>query len=726
MLKPHPLFSLTWEIFPDVFASICGAVEKQVFGKMETVFQAHSWADCMWFTGTGKFLVIPDTAGFDAEDILISRTATLAEANESFSGHYWFAEAALFAEAVTYDSTLRAMTFAEAFTLKGEDLAQTLMNSPEGTALFCDYGKDLLSKMAVENPATWSYVRAQELSTTCVHQNAYYQEFHPDPKTVLKNVNLFKDAVSMRTWATARATGMAEVKKMLKSTNDRFWTLSRRGKSLLFPRMDSSISNSSVASSKEDELEEQSEEDFRALSSMTAEESYNKAKMQLRELAEGLLNKKVEVSQVAGSLSDSIPELLPERGTHDVFGQAAEREKSESCCVSLMALLVGSYKDYTYPQAEGVRLSESQWQQLQGLVQWTRPTASMIRAALVLLAIRALGKCKRILQQLPPSYHRPETAVIFLMGSYPDVVPSVKALNEEEVELMSKTLEVHKDFNLAQMLQGENVPASVLQLQGVIKKLGPGNFRFYILFLLGFMSGLAGGRGSRFMNARNASSVIAGMTTLLHILDSSPQAIYWSFIELRAKHLELPCANPEDMALARLACLARVQDQKGFKDLRQSWAILGLREKNSLVRHFLADGIDEPAFVCEFLPDCVAKARDNIHIGLPLLLEVLVQLVDDLQRVDVKIFEQKDVKMLSVDLSDMAAFITAVQNRFIFSTCISRSKIKMEESRWYLQMTSANWSRTHEPDSDTTTLAYGVKELLQRQKFMQEIVLSSR
>jgi hypothetical protein len=32
----------------------------------------------------------------------------------------------------------------------------------------------------------------------------------------------------------------------------------------------------------------------------------------------------------------------------------------------------------------------------------------------------------------------------------------------------------------------------------------------------------------RFMTARNAGSVIAGVTTLLHILDSSPQAIYWS------------------------------------------------------------------------------------------------------------------------------------------------------------------------------------------------------
>ena len=32
----------------------------------------------------------------------------------------------------------------------------------------------------------------------------------------------------------------------------------------------------------------------------------------------------------------------------------------------------------------------------------------------------------------------------------------------------------------------------------------------------------------RFMTARNAGSVIAGVTTLLHILDSSPQGIYWS------------------------------------------------------------------------------------------------------------------------------------------------------------------------------------------------------
>lgn len=74
-----------------------------------------------------------------------------------------------------------------------------------------------------------------------------------------------------------------------------------------------------------------------------------------------------------------------------------------------MALLMDSYEDYTRPQAEHVRLSASQWQQLRELVRWTEPTASKLRAVLVLLAIRALGKSQRIVQQLPLRCQRPES-----------------------------------------------------------------------------------------------------------------------------------------------------------------------------------------------------------------------------------------------------------------------------------------------------------------------------
>ena len=44
--------------------------------------------------------------------------------------------------------------------------------------------------------------------------------------------------------------------------------------------------------------------------------------------------------------------------------------------------------------------------------------------------------------------------------------------------------------------------------------------------------------------------------------------------------------------LVRLACLARVQDQKDYESLRLAWKALGDREKISLTDHFLADGIE--------------------------------------------------------------------------------------------------------------------------------------
>ncbi|CAJ1421769.1 unnamed protein product [Effrenium voratum] len=139
--------------------------------------------------------------------------------------------------------------------------------------------------------------------------------------------------------------------------------------------------------------------------------------------------------------------------------------------------------------------------------------------------------------------------------------------------------------------------------------MGDASFRFYIFFLLGFMSGLAAGQGSRFMNAKNADATIGGIRVLQRLMSVEPTAIYWGYLALRADKLALPFDSPEDLVLVRLACLARVQDQKGYELLRRAWHELGLRERRSLTDHFLADGIQEQAFVLEFLPNCVASAQ---------------------------------------------------------------------------------------------------------------------
>ncbi|CAE7384136.1 unnamed protein product, partial [Symbiodinium pilosum] len=159
------------------------------------------------------------------------------------------------------------------------------------------------------------------------------------------------------------------------------------------------------------------------------------------------------------------------------------------------------------------------------------------------------------------------------------------------------------------MLQGENVPGSVLILQKVIEELGADGedvFHFYILFLLGFMSGLAGGRGSRFLDSKNAEGVISGIRMLQQLLTGTPRGIYWGFLTARAQSLCLPKDTAEDLVLVRMACLARITDEQSYVSLRSSWDALGYRERNILTEHFLADGISDRAFIFEFLPACVA------------------------------------------------------------------------------------------------------------------------
>lgn len=272
------------------------------------------------------------------------------------------------------------------------------------------------------------------------------------------------------------------------------------------------------------------------------------------------------------------------------------------------------------------------------------------------------------------------------------------------------------------LLQAENCPASLKQLAGMLEEQPRELFKFYILFLLGFMSGLAGGQGSRIMGRGFAQSTILGIQMLQHILHRDPIVIYWNYMSSRGRQLDLPTGSPEDMVLVRLASLSRVQDISGFASLRATWHLLSGCDQEFLTRHFLADGINERAHVLEFLPLCLVNAAKNRHVGVTLLLEVLIGLLRNLELIQTLPASAPGTKMYIIDLSDLAEFLVAVNNRFIFQTCISRCKLRYADSRTYLQMTIENWSRTNETDSDATMLAYTMSELLQRQKLLDELM----
>ncbi|CAE7841271.1 unnamed protein product [Symbiodinium necroappetens] len=580
------------------------------------------------------------------------------------------------ARAKTTAKVLLQALLPQLFTLAGNDLADCIRKSPGCTRMFCEYAKEFVNAMQKAN-GEMPHEDQVKLSDRCCKQNSVYQILYPDPTTMLENIDILKEDVE---------EDEEEVIAGVESAD------------------------SSGSRSKETTLPEEKFPTESSMWPMRGHDMCHQMSMGLSTFVQAVVRPAasaaaVEADAMALKLQAVIPELNAQKGSHVVLKQPLERDRAESSCISVLALAAGKYDIFTKPQAPAAKLRAEQWYQLRDIIRWIRPTEEQLHAVMVLLAIRALGKSKAIVNQLPKSQRRPERAVLYLMEFHENVVPSSTRLDEDGLRRVRKALEVHETFNLAQMLQGENIPANVNQLQELIRgyaeegmevatnKFIAGVFRFYILFLLGFMSGLASGHG----NATNAPAVISGIGMLQHLMDATARGIYWGFAAAR------------DFVLVRLACLSRVQDAHGYKELRRAWDSLGAREQSFLVQHFLSDGLEERALVLEFLPACVANAKTNSLVGLTILLEVLVDLLSNLWMAVESMPNLKGVQMIPVDLSDMGEFIAAVQNRFVFQTCVSRCKFHFVDERVRVEMTGGNWGRTNDPDTDMTSLAYIVK-----------------
>ncbi|CAE7936522.1 eag [Symbiodinium sp. KB8] len=643
-LSKLPIFSLTLEIFPDVFAHVCTTLQKHVYEKGELVFAAGDWAESLHMTAAGIY-TLSDISLEEPDDRILKGDEV-----------HWFAEVSLYAETAIHISTLRAKNIAEMFMLSGDSLVSTVRDSPACSTLFCEYARDFIAKQRGVSDTHDDEVRH---ARDCCQKSRYYQELHPDQSKQFENIDIL-------TANSAEFLGFVDVQ--------------------------------GEAAAGRSPLKEAEPVKFSVASLIV-------------ELTDGTLG----AEGLPQKLHRLLPEIHPTRGTYSVFEEGAERGRAESACIGILALLANRYDIYTYVQSTN-KLSDLQWEQLQEIVRWITPTEKHVRAVLVLLAIRGLGKSKGLLSQVPEEDKHPERAVLYLMEEQINVVPSVAKLDAEDVALLQDTLLHHETFKLAQMLQGENVPASLAELQERFSQSGDGAFQFYVLFLLGFMSGIAGGLGSRFMTKKNADAVISCICMLQRLLEATPLGIYWGYLSARAGSLGLPCTTTEDLVLVRLACLSRLQDRDAYIALRKAWCTCSQRARMRLMSHFLADGMSDRAFVLEFLPDCISNARGNKLVGLSAFLVVLVDLLANLAIVTESSPNIDGRKLIHVDLSDMSAFTLAVQNCFVFRTCVSRCNFQIRGETVQVQMTSENWSRTQDPETDTTNMCHMITEILLQQQ----------
>ena len=197
----------------------------------------------------------------------------------------------------------------------------------------------------------------------CCKKNQHYQELYPDPKTRFKNITI---PLKLKRSASASASGEDGVssKGSVPMPRPRFSKSSRNSRS----------SKDSQGSVKAVEFDDNV--DFEPIASVTSmysrfsEVSAEAANPGLAAYLKDLDGETMETYKLVDDLQVILPELHSEHSPHVVFEQAAERERAESSCISVLALFKNRFDIFTQPQAPPVKLNEDQWMELQRLMNW--------------------------------------------------------------------------------------------------------------------------------------------------------------------------------------------------------------------------------------------------------------------------------------------------------------------------------------------------------------------
>jgi len=122
--------------------------------------------------------------------------------------------------------------------------------------------------------------------------------------------------------------------------------------------------------------------------------------------------------------------------------------------------------------------------------------------------------------------------------------------------------------------------------------------------------------------------------------------------------------------------------------LEEAWGNISRVDRSILIDHFLADGINDPAFLFVFLPLYLSNAKNNTHVGLKCAFEVLINLLEVLRAEGLG---GPEAMTTTVDLSDLAAFTKEVKSPRIFTVVAQQLKINAMETDVQLLVVTKHW-----------------------------------
>merc|ERR1711871_1904528 len=185
-------------------------------------------------------------------------------------------------------------------------------------------------------------------------------------------------------------------------------------------------------------------------------------------------------------------------------------------------------------------------------------------------------------------------------------------------------------FNVGQLLQGENLPSDLNNLETALKASTSNSntpLRFFIFTVTCIISGVLGHvsmKGSVYLNEDRGWPLLMALETLRDE-SGDPVERYWSFIRRRVSLFGVRVEGTvEDRVLARLACISRVTRVSEMAYLREYWYSMTRNERCYVCSRLGSNGISEQAFLLQYLPQFFTAARANDCLTLSDTFHVLI------------------------------------------------------------------------------------------------------
>ena len=357
-------------------------------------------------------------------------------------------------------------------------------------------------------------------------------------------------------------------------------------------------------------------------------------------MASKILKKEMTSDEFVATAKLVFPELSYFRGRSDTTPDASasvslepaeiEFRRTLGAMLSVFWIVADDYDSFVANQGLGNRLSRSSWALIQD---WARndvelTTPEAVDAMLSLMAIHDLGKLKDFRNDLASDFKDHDAAMRFIIATTPEVLPSLCRLPDRFQQTVKSALSV--DFNFGQFLQSENLPANLVAIKDLFAKQGQHTLALYLLHIFADMAGIMGAvnlGGSLFMTETMYGNFDLGIRALSRLNSAGVAEVYDSFLSDRAMGQALPFIGQEPgRSIVRLACLSRIFDSSGGRDLSSAWSQLPTSTQDVLVKHLARTGLEpkQTAYLLYYAPAFMDNARRTV--GLKEAMEFLARL----------------------------------------------------------------------------------------------------